>query len=41
MAAAAPPEHSRLRRWTVTGLKIFFGLPLSHNVDLEEIDPYK
>lgn len=24
-----------------TGLKIFFGLPLSHNVDLEEIDPYK
>jgi len=25
----------------VTGLKIFFGLPLSHNVDLEEIDPYK
>jgi len=25
----------------VTGLKIFFGLPLTHNVDLEEIDPYK
>jgi len=24
-----------------TGLKIFFGYPLSHNVDLEEIDPYK
>ena len=24
-----------------TGLKIFFGLPLAHNVDLEEIDPYK
>jgi hypothetical protein len=24
-----------------TGLKIFFGLPLTHNVDLEEIDPYK
>ena len=24
-----------------TGLKIFFGLPLSHNLDLEEIDPYK
>ena len=25
----------------VTGLKIFFGLPLTYNVDLEEIDPYK
>lgn len=25
----------------VTGLKIFFGLPLTHNLDLEEIDPYK
>jgi hypothetical protein len=24
-----------------TGLKIFFGLPLTHNLDLEEIDPYK
>ena len=24
-----------------TGLKIFFGFPLSHNLDLEEIDPYK
>lgn len=24
-----------------TGLKIFFGYPLSYNVDLEEIDPYK
>ena len=24
-----------------TGLKIFFGYPLSHNIDLEEIDPYK
>ena len=25
----------------VTGLKLFFGLPLTHNLDLEEIDPYK
>ena len=24
-----------------TGLKIFFGLPLTYNLDLEEIDPYK
>lgn len=24
-----------------TGLKIFYGLPLSYNLDLEEIDPYK
>lgn len=24
-----------------TGLKIFFGLPITHNLDLEEIDPYK
>ena len=24
-----------------TGLKIFYGLPITHNLDLEEIDPYK
>jgi hypothetical protein len=24
-----------------TGLKIFFGIPLRENVDVEEIDPYK
>ena len=24
-----------------TGLKVFFGFPLSDNVDLEEVDPYK
>jgi hypothetical protein len=24
-----------------TGLKIFYGLPLTYNLDLEEIDPYK
>jgi hypothetical protein len=24
-----------------TGLKIFYGLPLTYNIDLEEIDPYK
>ena len=24
-----------------TGLKVFFGLPLTHNLDLEEVDPYK
>lgn len=24
-----------------TGLKIFFGIPLKENVDVEEIDPYK
>jgi hypothetical protein len=28
-------------RIVTTGLKIFFGLPLTHNLDLEEIDPYK
>lgn len=26
---------------TPTGLKVFFGIPLDQNVDLEEIDPYK
>ena len=26
---------------TPTGLKVFFGIPLSENIDLEEIDPYK
>jgi hypothetical protein len=26
---------------TPTGLKVFFGVPLDHNIDLEEIDPYK
>ncbi len=26
---------------TSTGLKIFFGLPLTDHLDLEEIDPYK
>jgi hypothetical protein len=24
-----------------TGLKVFFGIPLEENLDLEEIDPYK
>jgi len=24
-----------------TGLKVFYGLPLSYHLDLEEIDPYK
>ena len=24
-----------------TGLKVFFGIPLDQNIDLEEIDPYK
>jgi len=24
-----------------TGLKIFFGIPLKENLDLEEVDPYK
>ena len=24
-----------------TGLKVFFGVPISHNIDIEEIDPYK
>lgn len=26
---------------TPTGLKVFFGIPLDQNIDLEEIDPYK
>ncbi|MBV8881923.1 MAG: hypothetical protein JO332_18335 [Planctomycetaceae bacterium] len=26
---------------TPTGLKIFFGIPLEHNLEVEEIDPYK
>ena len=26
---------------TPTGLKIFFGFPLDHNIEVEEIDPYK
>jgi len=26
---------------TPTGLKIFFGYPLDHNIEVEEIDPYK
>lgn len=26
---------------TPTGLKIFFGIPLDHNLEVEEIDPYK
>jgi hypothetical protein len=25
----------------VTGLKVFFGIPLAENVDLEEVDPYR
>ena len=24
-----------------TGLKVFYGLPLTDNIDLEEVDPYK
>lgn len=24
-----------------TGLKVFYGLPMTYNLDLEEIDPYK
>jgi hypothetical protein len=26
---------------TPTGLKVFFGIPLEENLDLDEIDPYK
>jgi len=25
----------------VTGLKVFYGIPLSENIDLEEVDPYR
>lgn len=33
----------RVGEYTVvsTGLKVFFGIPLKENVDVEEIDPYK
>jgi hypothetical protein len=33
----------RVGEYTVvaTGLKVFFGIPLKENVDLEDIDPYK
>lgn len=33
----------RVGEYTIlpTGFKVFFGIPISQNVDLEEIDPYK
>ena len=40
-------EHGRLGERlgeypiTTTGLKIFYGLPMTDNIDLQEIDPYK
>jgi len=36
-------ERTRVGEYTIvaTGLKIFFGIPIKENVDLEDIDPYK
>ena len=36
-------ERTRIGEYTIlsTGLKIFYGIPIKENVDLEDIDPYK
>jgi hypothetical protein len=36
-------EKTLVGEYTIvsTGLKIFFGIPIKENVDLEDIDPYK
>lgn len=36
-------NRERIGEYTIvtTGLKVFFGIPISQNVDLEAIDPYK
>ncbi len=36
-------QKTRVGEYTIvsTGLKIFFGIPIRENVDLEPIDPYK